>query len=195
MDDVGLIQTVLDLTGLRLGHSATGIGGNGTCLGVGHQAARTQNLTQTTDNTHHVGGSDYYIEVHPVLFLDLLHHVLSAYKLSAGSLGSLGGIAAGKAQHTHALAGTVGQHYGAADLLVSVTAVHAQADMDLYGLIELSLAGLGAKVQRLCRLIQLGAVYQLSAVCIFLTMLHSVYYPPIMWCLAEWFLPLLQESV
>ncbi len=66
---------------------------------------------------------------------------------------------------------------------------------ELYGLIELSLAGLGAKVQRLCRLIQLGAVYQLSAVCIFLTMLHSVYYPPIMWCLAEWFLPLLQESV
>ena len=191
MDDVGLVQTILHLTGLDLGHSATGIGGNGTCLGVGHQAARTQDLTQTTDNTHHVGGSDNNVEVHPVFLLDLLHHVLGTDKLGTGGLG---GIAAGKAQHADGLTGTVGQYHCTTDLLVGVTAIYAQADVDLDGFIKFCLTGLGAKVQCLCRLVQLGAVYQLSAVCIFLTMLHSVYYPPIMWYLAEWFLPLLQES-
>src|SRR5699024_5674482 len=34
MDDVGLVETVLDLTGLRLGNGTTDVGGNRTGLGV-----------------------------------------------------------------------------------------------------------------------------------------------------------------
>ena len=67
----------------------------------------------------------------------------------------------------------MGQHDGAADLLVSVTAVNAQADMQLDGLVELSLGGLAAQGQSLLGLIQFGAVDQLGAVDVMLAVFHS----------------------
>ena len=58
VDDVGLVKTVLDLTGLSLVNSLGDIGGNGACLGGGHKASGAENLTETADETHHVRGSD-----------------------------------------------------------------------------------------------------------------------------------------
>ena len=45
MDNVGLIQAVLDLTGLRLGNSLSNIRSYSTGLGVWHQTARAKHLT------------------------------------------------------------------------------------------------------------------------------------------------------
>ena len=65
------------------------------------------------------------------------------------------------------------QHNGAADLLVGVAAVNAQAHMQLNGLVELGLGGLAAEVQGLVGLVELGAVDQLGAVDVVFTVFHN----------------------
>jgi len=75
VDDVGLVQAVLDLTGLDLLHSLGHVGGDGAGLGGGHQALGAQQLTQTAHGAHHVGAGHDHVELKPVLLLDLLHHV------------------------------------------------------------------------------------------------------------------------
>ncbi|EJX03168.1 hypothetical protein EVA_08727 [gut metagenome] len=72
----------------------------------------------------------------------------------------------------------MGQDNCTADLLVSVTAVNAQTDVQLDGLIKLSLSGLAADVQSLIAVIQLGTVDQLSAVNVVLTVFHYSF-PPV----------------
>ena len=98
MDDVGLVQTILDLTGLRLLNSLGGVGSHSAGLGRGHQTLGAQDLTQTAHNTHHVGGGDDHVEVEPVFLLDLLHQVHLAHVVGAGGLGSLGLVALGEHQ-------------------------------------------------------------------------------------------------
>ena len=51
------------------------VGGDGAGLGGGHQALGAQNLTQTANDAHHVGGGDDHVEVEPVLLLDLLDQI------------------------------------------------------------------------------------------------------------------------
>ena len=103
------------------------VGGHGAGLGGGHQALGAQNLTQTANDAHHVGGGDDHVEVEPVLLLDLLDQIHIADIVGAGGAGSVGLVALGEHQHADGLAGAVGQDDGAADLLVSVAGVDAQA--------------------------------------------------------------------
>ena len=69
------------------------------------------------------GSCHYHVEIQPSFVLDLRYQLLSAHILSAcgQSLVSLGVL--GEHQYPHLLAGSVGKHYSAADLLISVTAV------------------------------------------------------------------------
>ena len=172
MDDVGLVQTILDLTGLGFLNGLGGVGSHGAGLGGGHQALGAQDLTQTADNTHHVGSGDDDIEVEPVLLLDLLHQIHLAHVIGAGGLGSLGLVALGEHQNADRLTGTVGQHDGAADLLVGVTGVNAQLDVELDSLIELGAGGLADQLQTLLGVIQHRLVDLLGAFLIFLTSKH-----------------------
>ena len=172
MDDVGLVQTVLDLTGLRLLHGLGGVGGHGAGLGGWHQTLGAQHLTQTADDTHHVGGGDDDVEVEPILLLDLLDQIHLAHIVGAGGLGSLGLVALGEHQHADGLTGTVGQHDGAADLLVGVTGVNTQLDVELDGLIELSAGSLADQLQTLLGIIQRGLIDLLGAFLILLTSKH-----------------------
>ena len=80
------------------------------------------------------GGGDDHVEVEPVLLLDLLGQIGLAHVIGAGLLGCVGLVALGEDQHAGHLAGAVGEHDGAADLLVSVTGVNAQLHVELYGL-------------------------------------------------------------
>ena len=68
---------------------------------------------------------------------------------SSGSSGTLGDGA-----DADGLAGAVGQNDSAADLLVSVAAVNAQADVQLNGLVELGRSGLASQLQSLVHFIQ-----------------------------------------
>ena len=66
------------------------------------------------------------------------------------------------------------QHDRAADLLVGMARIDAQTDGDLDRLVELALGGLLRERHRLGRVVELGAVEQLGAVLIFLTVFHVV---------------------
>ena len=88
VDDVGLVQTILDLTGLNLLDGSADIGGHGTGLGGGHQTLGAQDLTQTADDTHHVGGSDDHVELEPVLLSGLLDQIHAVYYERGGYHGA-----------------------------------------------------------------------------------------------------------
>ena len=171
MDDVRFVQAVLDLTGLGLGDGSGHIGGNGAGFGVGHQATGAQHFTQTADHAHHVGGGDDHVEIHPAA-LDLGDHILGADVICPGLLGQFLVVALAKHQSAHRLTGTVGQHYRAADLLVGMAGVDAQTHMDLNGLVKLGLGGLTYQRAGLFQVVQLVGVYDLLAICIFLTVFH-----------------------
>src|SRR5699024_12225123 len=95
--------------------------------------------------------------------------------LRTGSLCSLGGVALGDGNHADVLAGAVGQDHSAADLLVGVAAVNAQADMQFDGLIELGGRGLAAQLQGLGRVVSLAALDQLGSFDIFLAVFHCLF--------------------
>ena len=72
------------------------------------------------------------------------------------------------------LAGAVGQNDSAADLLVSVTAINAQTDVQLDGLVELGGSGLASQLQSLVHIVCLSRIDQLCSVDIVLAMFHCI---------------------
>ena len=179
MDDVGPVQTVLNTAGLGILDGLLHVHGDGTGLGVGHQALGAQHTTDAADQTHHVRGGHADVEVEPVLLLDLGDHVLGADVIRTGGLGFLGLLALGDHQYTDGTAGAMGQHHRAANLLVGMAGVNAQTDVQLNGLVELGVAGLHNQAHGLVGVILLQVIDQLHAVLVFLTMLHA-FFPP-MW--------------
>ena len=120
-------------------------------FGAGHQALGAEQLTETADDAHHVGGGDDGVELEPVLALDLLDQLLAAGVVGASRLGLFLALGLAEDEHADALAGAVGQHDGAADLLVGVTGVDAELDVQLDGLVELGAAGLANELKGLLR--------------------------------------------
>ena len=137
MDDVGLVETVLDLTGFDLLQGAGHVHGDGTGLRVRHQALRAQDTAETSDDAHHVGGRNDDVEIKPTFVLDLRDQFFRSDVIGAGSLGFVSLDALGENEDADGLARSVRQHHGAADLLIGVTAVAAGADVGFHGLIEL----------------------------------------------------------
>ena len=172
--DVGLINTILDLTGFDIGNGLSHVHGNGAALGVRHQALGAEHTTDAADNAHHIGGGYADVETEPVLGLDLLDQILIAYEIGAGFLSLTGLIALGKNQNADYAAGAVGQYDCAANLLISVTGVNAQADVSLDGLIKLGLGGGQNGLDTLGGIVKLLLVDILNAFVILLTVLHSI---------------------
>ena len=105
-------------------------------------------------------------KMHDYVFPDALRAIARA---GAGGLGlvRLGGL--GEDQHAGHLAGAVGEHDGAADLLVGVTGVNAQLHVQLDGLVELGLGGLGDELEGFLRLVLSLLINELSALFIIFT--------------------------
>ena len=159
----GKVEYRLDLLH-GLGH----VGGDGAGLGGGHQALGAQDLTEAAHQAHHVGAGNNHVKVEPVFRLDLLHHIHLAHVIRAGLPGSVGLVALGEHQDPDGLAGAVGQHDGAADLLVSVTGVHAQLHMELNGLVKLGAGSLADQRHAVSSVVQHGLVDLLGTFLIFL---------------------------
>ena len=87
-------------------------------------------------------------------------------------------VALGEHQNASGLTGTVGQNDCTTNLLVSVTGVNAQADVDLDGLIELCLGSLANQSQSLGGIVHLALVDQLCAVGILLSNFSHFRIPP-----------------
>ena len=119
------------------------------------------------DHAHHVRGGQGDVEVRPA-GLDLLDQVLGADLVGAGAQRLLGLLALGEDHDADLLAGAVGQNDGAADHLVGVARVDAQAEMRLDAGVERHVAGLAGKLGGLGRRVELGAVDELRRLLVLL---------------------------
>jgi hypothetical protein len=130
-------DAVLDLAGLLLGNGAADIRRDGAELRVGHQTARAEHPTELADHSHHVGGRDHAVELHPALVLDLLRELLAADVISTGIAGLLRLVALREHQDARFAPCAVRQHDRAAHHLVGVARIDAKPHRDIDALVEL----------------------------------------------------------
>ena len=67
--------------------------------------------------------------------------VVHSDDVCAGRGSLLGILTLGENGDAHGFAGAIGQHGGTADVLVRLAGIHAEADRDVNGFLELDLAG------------------------------------------------------
>ncbi len=172
MNDVCLVQSVFNLTSLDIVHCLRHVHRNGTSLRVRHQALRSKDTAQTSDNAHHIRCRHYYVEIKPAFVLDLRNELLCSYKLSACSsrLICLGILC--KYQYTHLLTSTVRQYNRATDLLVCVTSVTACSDMNFDGLVKLRYCGLLRQRNRVFCVVERCAVDCFRSLNVFFSSFH-----------------------
>ena len=137
MDESRLVGPELYFTGFDFLHRSSDVKGNGASLGIRHQPLGTENLAQPSYGLHDVRSRDQSIEVSPVFFSDLLHHIFATHEISACCFGFLHLFAAGDNQDLLRLAQTVRKHHGPANHLVSVLGIDSQTHCDLDSLVEL----------------------------------------------------------
>ena len=171
VDDVGLVQTVLDLTSFRFLNRFDNVRSYGAGLRGWHQASWTKDFTQTANNAHHVRACDDNVEIHPAT-LDLLHVLVSAGIVCTSSQSSIHLVALAEYHDANGFAGAVWQNNRATNLLLSVTGVNTQSYVDLYSLIKFSLCGFQAVFNSFGGVVQDSGINQLGAVLVFFSVLH-----------------------
>jgi len=137
VDVAGFVHLKFNTTRLNLTDSLAGVVGYSSGLGVRHEAAGSENLTELTHFGHGLRGGNCDIEVSPA-FDALLDHVLETDKLStrfASCLGRCTGL--GEHQDADNFAGAMGQRRGSADHLVGLLRVNPKAEGQIDGLVEL----------------------------------------------------------
>ena len=113
------------------------VGGDRTDLRVRHQAARTEDAADLTDLHHHVRRRDEGVELEPVLLGDLLDVLVRAREVGACFEGFLRLVGLRDDEDALGLAGTGGHHDRAADHLVGVLRVDAEANRRVDRLVPL----------------------------------------------------------
>ena len=108
------------------------VGRHGAGLRVRHEATRAEDLTETTDLAHELGGRDGGVEV-GVAGGHLLDELVATDLVGAGSDSGLGGGARCEHDDAGGLTGAVGQDDGAAHHLVCLAGVDAELERDLDG--------------------------------------------------------------
>src|SRR3954470_18555450 len=83
MNHARFIDAVFDLAGLGFPNRRFYVRRDSAGLGVWHQAARAEHLSQTADETHHVRGRNDSIEIQPAA-LDLSNEIFAPDKISPG---------------------------------------------------------------------------------------------------------------
>src|SRR3569832_601761 len=146
-DDASLLDAELDAAGLELGHGLLDVGGDRTDLRVRHEATRTEDAADLTDLHHHVRRRDEGIELEPVLLGDLLDVLVRARVVGAGLEGLPRLVRLRDHEHALRLAGATGHDDRAADHLVGVLRVDAEADRGVDRLVPLR-RDLGLRDQR-----------------------------------------------
>src|SRR5699024_12847009 len=129
MDDIGLVETVLDLTCFDIMNRFGNVHGYSSGFRVRHQAFRSEHTAQTSYNAHHIRCSNNNVEIKPSLVLDLRDQLVSAYKVSACCLCFLSLCVLRKYKDAHLLTCSVRKYYRTTDLLVSVASVTSCSDV------------------------------------------------------------------
>ena len=112
-----LVGAVTHLAGLRIFHCCFDVCRYRAHFRVGHQAARTQQLAQLTDDAHRVRRGDHDVKGH-VSTLDLIVQIIHAYYISACGFSLFCVFTLGKYRNTDLLAGSVGQYGRTTNILV-----------------------------------------------------------------------------
>ena len=120
------VHTVFHLTCLNVVDCLCHIHGNGTALGVGHQAFGSQNLTHTAYKSIMSGGGNHHVKSKPVFLLDFFDVLFRTHEIGTCRCRFVCLCALGNYQNTHGFTCSVGQHNHTTNLLVCVTAVYAQ---------------------------------------------------------------------
>ena len=135
MRDAVTVGAVLHAAALELLDGLRHVVGDGAELRVGHETAGAEDLAETADLAHLIGRGHSGVEVE-LAGLNLLHELVGAHDVGTGLLGGLGSGALGEDGHADGLAGAVGQAHGAAQLLVGLTGIDAQAEVAGHRLVE-----------------------------------------------------------
>src|SRR5688500_9178462 len=153
MDDRGLVDPELHLTGLDLLKRLGDVERDGAGLRIRHQSAGTEDLTELTDRAHHVRRGDDRIEVDPTT-LDLLHDLVTSDDVCTGFLRLTLLFALGNHEHALGLAGSVRKHGRPADHLIGVLGIDTEKHRQLDRLVELGERDLLEQTKRLVQLIR-----------------------------------------
>ena len=135
-----LVGTVLDFTGFLFADSFGNVHCDGAEFRVWHQAAGAEQFTETTDNAHHVGRGNRYVEIEPAA-LNLRNQIIGADIIRAGRFSFLSFFARHECQNFFRLADTVRQDNRAANLLVGIFRVNAKANMHFDCFVEFRRGG------------------------------------------------------
>src|SRR6187431_1225572 len=136
MDDSGLVHAVGDLAGLGVLHRRSDIRSHGADLGVRHESAGTQDLTELTHDAHGIGARDHAVEI-DVAGLHLCGEVFHADDVRACGFRQLDVLARGEHGDAQRLARAMRHHSGTANLLVGLGGVDAEIHGAIDGLVEL----------------------------------------------------------
>src|SRR5207244_26890 len=113
MYDTGLLNAILNFSGLQFRDGLAHIKGNRADLGVGHESARAEDFADTADQAHHVGGRHGTIKLQPAL-ADLLHELVITDEIGARIARFAFFFALGEHQDTHRFPGAVRKNHGTA---------------------------------------------------------------------------------
>ena len=136
MHDTGLVSAIAHLTSLGVLYRSRHIGRHGADFRVGHQATRTENLTQLTDDAHGVRAGHHHIEIEFAGF-DLFSQIFHTDQISARSQRCFLILAGGEHRHPHRLADAIRHDRRATHLLIGLGSVDAEIHCDIHGFLEL----------------------------------------------------------
>ena len=161
MNDTGLVDLEVDLTGLGSLDGSADLHGDRTGLGVRHEAAGTEDFTQGTHLGHHGRSTDDDVHIRPATF-DLLDVLVQAHVVGAGFLGLVLLVRSAEGEDAHHLTRSVRKGDHATDHLVGLARVNAQIRGDLDGSVELGVRDILYHLARLSERIQLVRIELLS---------------------------------
>src|SRR5258705_2974812 len=146
--DARLVGAIAHLTGLRVLHRVRDVRRDRADLRIGHEAARSQDLSELADDAHRVGACDRHVKIE-LAFRDLLGEVVEPHDVGASGLGGLGVLARREDGDPHVLARAVRHDGRAADLLVRFAGIDAEIHGNVERFGELRLGELLHQGQRL----------------------------------------------
>ena len=176
-----LINAEGDLAALNLRDCLSNVCGNGAGLRVRHQTTRAQDASNAANLGHLIRGSDSNVEI-DVALVDLLDQFSGADDVSASFLSGGSLLALSEDSNANVLTGAVRQGNGAANQLVSLARVNAQAEDNVNGGVEVLGGGLLSQLGGLDRTVQAGLIYQFRSGLISLRLGAHLTIPFLDWC-------------
>ncbi|KXX63299.1 hypothetical protein AY586_16680 [Marichromatium gracile] len=157
MNDTGLLDAELNSTTLGVFNSLGDVWRYSTDLRVRHHAARAENLTETTDQWHHVRCCDHCVEIDRTA-LNFCNQIFSTNNVRTSNLSFFSLGIARKYGNANSLASTVRQNTRTTNHLVRMTRIYAEVDGKFNAFVELGLGPILEHGQSFTKTIGLVAI-------------------------------------